>query len=128
MRSIHYFVAISLDGFIAREDGDVGWTFLAAVEGSASWVEEAWKATLTAEEAAALQAEALDLDPGDLFSLDFGFLIYQTSVYEAGREWLDARIETEGVAAIDDALVNGAASSEAVLRPLGLTLRDDSGR
>lgn len=108
-----------LDREELREDGDAGWVFGAAVEGSASWVEEAWRATLSSEQAAALQAEELSIDPGDIFSLDVGFLIYQTSVYDAGREWLDARIRGEGLAAIDDALTNGAPSSEVVLQPLG---------
>ena len=99
-------------------DGDLGWTFGAAVEGSASWVEEAWRATLTPDEASTLLKEELEFDTGDIFSLDFGFLIYQTSVYEAGREWLDRRVEAEGLAAIDDALANGAPSSEVVAMPI----------
>lgn len=99
-------------------DGDAGWTFGAAVEGSASWVEEAWRATLSPEDASQLREEELGFDTGDIFTLDFGFLIYQTSVYEAGRVWLDRRVAVEGLAAIDDALANGAPSSEVVTMPL----------
>lgn len=107
-----------LDRDELSQDGDAGWSFTAAVEGSASWVEEAWRDTLSPKEAAALQVEELSFDPGDIFSLDFGFLIYETSVYEAGRTWLDRRVATEGLAALDDALTNGAPSSEAVVEPL----------
>lgn len=107
-----------LDRNELSDDGDAGWTFGAAVEGSASWVEEAWRATLTTDEASELLEEELSFDTGDMFSLDFGFLVYQTSVYEAGRVWLDRRVADEGIAAIDDALINGAASSEVVMMAL----------
>lgn len=100
------------------EDGDVGWAFAAAAEGSASYVENLWREELSESEQVALTAEELSFDAGDLFSLDFGFLVYQASVYEAGERWLERRIQTEGVAAIDDALLNGAPSSEVVLEPL----------
>ncbi len=107
-----------LDRDELSDDGDAGWTFGAAVEGSASWVEEAWRATLSPDEASELLEEELSFDTGDIFSLDFGFLIYQTSVYEAGRVWLDRRVVDEGIAAIDDALINGAPSSEVVMMAL----------
>lgn len=107
-----------LDRNELSDDGDAGWTFGAAVEGSASWVEEAWRVTLTTDEASELLEEELSFDTGDIFSLDFGFLVYQTSVYEAGRVWLDRRVVDEGIAAIDDALINGAASSEVVMMAL----------
>lgn len=99
-------------------DGDAAWAFTAAVEGSASYVEDLWRATLSEEESAALTAEELAIDVGDIFSLDFGFLIYQTSVYDYGQTWLLRRLPGEGIAAIDDALINGAPSSEVVIEPL----------
>ncbi len=101
----------------AAEDGDAGWVFAAAAEGSATYVEDLWREQLSDAEQDELRAEEFSFDPGDIFSLDFGFLIYQTSVYDAGNQWLDRRIATEGVAAIDDALVNPPASSEIVLEP-----------
>ena len=108
----------NLDRDDAAQDGDGGWTFVAAAEGSATYVEDLWRDTLSSDDQAALSAEELSFDPGDIFSLDFGFLIYQTSVYDYGNEWLRRRIDTEGVAAIDDALVNPAATSEVVIEPL----------
>lgn len=107
-----------LDRDELRDDGDAGWTFTAAIEGSASYVEQAWRATLTPEEAAELRDEELRFDFGDLLTLDLGFLVYQTSVYETGRTWLERRIAQEGIGAIDDAVINGAPSSEAVTMPL----------
>ena len=100
------------------DDGDVGWTFAAAIEGSASWVEQEWRATLTPAEASLLRDEELSFDPGGLFSLDLGFLIYQTSVYDAGRIWIDRLVAEAGITAIDDVLINGAPSSEVVSMPL----------
>ena len=107
-----------LDRDDAAQDGDAGWTFAAAAEGSATYVEDLWRDTLSADEQAELSVEELSFDPGDIFSLDLGFLIYQTSVYDYGNEWLRRRIDTDGLDAIDDALVNPAATSEMVIEPL----------
>ncbi|MEM9467381.1 MAG: hypothetical protein AAGA90_18550, partial [Actinomycetota bacterium] len=107
-----------LDRDDAAEDGDGGWTFVAAAEGSATYIEDLWVESLSAGEQSDLTAEELSFDPGDVFSLDFGFLVYQTSPYDYGNAWLRRRIDTEGVAAIDDALVNPPATSEVVIEPL----------
>ncbi|MEM8707249.1 MAG: hypothetical protein AAGE98_12380 [Actinomycetota bacterium] len=107
-----------LDRVELGSDSDASWAFIAAVEGSASYVEDLWRDSLSAEEQRALDREEASFEAGDIFSLDFGFLIYQTSVYEYGQTWLERRIETEGVAAIDDAVINGAPSSEVVIEPL----------
>ena len=107
-----------LDRDEAAEDGDAGWTFVAAAEGSATYVEDLWKESLTADERAALQAEEFSFDPGDIFSLDLGFLIYQTSVYDYGNTWLRRLIDIDGVAAIDAALTDPPATSEMVIEPL----------
>lgn len=108
-----------LDRDELRSDSDASWAFGAAVEGSASYVEDLWRDGLSAEQERSLAREEASFEVGDIFSLDFGFLIYQTSVYEYGQTWLERRIENEGVAAIDDALINGAPSSEVVIEPLG---------
>ena len=108
----------NLDRDDAAQDGDAGWTFGAAAEGSASYVEDLWRDQLSEADQAALNAEEFAFEPGDIFSLDLGFLIYQTSVYEAGNTWLERRIETEGIAAIDDALINPPSTSEMVIEPL----------
>ena len=113
-----------LDRDDAAVDGDRGWTFGAAAEGSASYVEEAWKATLSADERAALAREEGSLDPGELITLDIGFLLYQLSVYEDGRDWLARRIEVEGIGAIDDALTTPAETSEQVIEPLDAPNRE----
>ncbi|MEO0494834.1 MAG: hypothetical protein AAF081_15605 [Actinomycetota bacterium] len=102
-------------------DGDPAWAFTAAVEGSASYVEDLWRDTLDDAERADLAAEEAAFEPGDIFSLDFGFLIYQTAVYEYGNTWLDRRVVVEGVSAIDDAVRNPAPSSEAVIEAPGET-------
>lgn len=105
-------------------DSDASWAFGAAVEGSASYVEDLWRDGLSAEQERSLAREEASFEVGDIFSLDFGFLIYQTSVYEYGQTWLERRIESEGVAAIDDAVINGAPSSEVVIEPLGAPALD----
>jgi len=69
-------------------------------------------------EAGELEAEELRFDFGDFLTLDLGFLVYETSVYETGRTWIERRIAQEGIAAIDDAVINGAPSSEVVTLPL----------
>lgn len=100
-------------------EGDASWAYTAVAEGSATYVEDLWKEGLTSQEQADLSAEELAFDPGDILSLDFGFLIYQTSVYDAGNAWLDARIAQDGVGAIEDAFRNPPATSEQIIEPAG---------
>ena len=52
---------------------------------------------------------------GHIVHIDFGFLLYQTAVYDHGNTWLNQRIAEEGISAIDDAVAHPAASSEAVI-------------
>ena len=96
-------------------DGDAAWAFTAAVEGSATVIEDLWRDSLSAAEQARLAAEEAAFEVGDIFSLDVGFLLYQTAVYDHGNTWLNRRISEEGISAIDDAVANPAASSEAVI-------------
>ena len=100
-------------------DGDAAWAFTAAVEGSATVIEDLWRDSLSAADQIELAAEEAALEVGDIFSLDFGFLLYQTAVYDYGNTWLNRRIAEEGIAAIDDAVANPVASSEAVIEAPG---------
>ncbi len=96
-------------------DGDAAWAFTAAVEGSATVIEDLWRDSLSAADQAELAAEEAVFEVGDIFSLDFGFLLYQTAVYDYGNTWLNGRIAEEGISAVDDAVANPAVSSEAVI-------------
>ena len=78
-----------------------------------------WRDSLSAAEQARLAAEEAAFEVGDIFSLDFGFLLYQTAVYDYGNTWLNRRIAEEGISAIDDAVANPASSSEAVIEAPG---------
>ncbi|NDH24239.1 MAG: hypothetical protein EBY49_09910, partial [Actinobacteria bacterium] len=100
-------------------DGDAAWTFTAAVEGSATVIEELWRDSLSAAEQTQLAAEEATFEVGDIFSLDVGFLLYQTAVYDHGNTWLNRRMSEEGISAIDDAVANPAASSETVIEAPG---------
>lgn len=100
-------------------DGDAAWAFTAAVEGSATVIENLWRDSLSAAEQAQLAAEEAAFEVGDILSLDLGFLLYQTAVYDHGNTWLNRRINEEGISAIDDAVANPAASSEAVIEAPG---------
>ncbi|MEC7506012.1 MAG: hypothetical protein VX510_04290 [Actinomycetota bacterium] len=100
-------------------DGDAAWAFTAAVEGSATVIEDLWRDSLSAAEQARLAAEEAAFEVGELFSLDVGFLLYQTAVYDHGNTWLNQRIAEEGISAIDDAIAHPAASSEAVIEAPG---------
>jgi len=100
-------------------EGDAAWAFTAAVEGSATVIEELWRDSLSAAEQTQLAAEEATFEVGDIFSLDVGFLLYQTAVYDYGNTWLNRRIAEEGISAIDDAVANPASSSEAVIETPG---------
>ena len=102
-----------------RADGDAAWAFTAAVEGSATVIEDLWRDSLSAAEQARLAAEEAAFEVGDIFSLDVGFLLYQTAVYDHGNTWLNQRIAEEGISAIDNAVAHPAASSEAVIEAPG---------
>ena len=108
-----------LDRPALSADGDAAWAFTAAVEGSATVVEDLWRDSLSAAEQTRLAAEEAAFEVGDIFSLDFGFLLYETAVYDYGNTWLNQRITEEGISAIDDAVANPAASSEAVIEAPG---------
>ncbi|HAB58544.1 MAG: hypothetical protein CL433_07220 [Acidimicrobiaceae bacterium] len=100
-------------------DGDGAWAFTAAVEGSATVIEDLWRDSLSAADQAELAAEEAAFEVGDIFSLDFGFLLYQTAVYDYGNTWLNRRIAEEGIFAVDDAVANPPVSSEAVIEAPG---------
>ena len=82
-------------------------------------IEDLWRDSLSAAEQARLAAEEAAFEVGDIFSLDVGFLLYQTAVYDHGNTWLNQRIAEEGISAIDDAVAHPAASSEAVIEAPG---------
>ena len=102
------------------DDGtELPWTFAAAVEGSARYVEERWIATLTAAERQRLDAEELAFgDPALFASMDLAFLFHEISVYEYGEAWIDRLVARNGIEAIDDAVLEPAPTSEQVMEPL----------
>jgi len=98
---------------------ELPWTFAAAVEGSARYVEDLWVETLTATERARLEEEELAFgDPALLASMDLAFLFQEISVYEYGARWIGRLVTRDGIGAIDDAVLAAAATSEQVMQPL----------
>lgn len=98
---------------------ELQWTFAAAVEGSARYVETLWVDGLSVAEQDQLSAEELAFgDPDLLLSIDFAFLFQEISVYEYGEAWVARLVERDGIEAIDDAVLNPTATSEQVMEPL----------
>lgn len=98
------------------DPGEIGWTFRAVVEGSATWLEEEWQATLGAADRQRLMDEELAFGDVDILSqFELAFLLVQLSPYEAGEPFVEAIVESGGVDALDEVLEVPPVSSEQVL-------------
>jgi hypothetical protein len=102
-------------------DDEVGYGFAAVVEGSASRVEAAWRAQLSASDQAELdRLEATVLSPEEVeiyLSLPLMLLQLQISPYTDGEQFVEALAAAGGEAAIDAALLDPPRTSEQVLHP-----------
>lgn len=95
---------------------EIGWTFSAVVEGSASHVETAWEATLPDDDRTALELEELSFgDDSDFAEFTYAFLVSELSVYLEGEPYVDRLVRDGGVAALDAALTEPPATSEQVM-------------
>lgn len=100
-----------------RED-EIPWTFSAAVEGSASWLESQWRSQLTGQEQAALLAEELSFGgASDFDAFEISFLLYELSVYTYGEPFIEGVVRRDGVDAIDAVIAEPPATSEQVIDP-----------
>ncbi|MEZ5247584.1 MAG: hypothetical protein R2707_21020 [Acidimicrobiales bacterium] len=97
---------------------EVAWGFRAVAEGSASWVEAEWKATLSAAERDDLAREEFSFgDPGIFNQFELSFLLLELSPYEYGEVFVEHLIDTGGNAALDEALEDPPITSEQVISP-----------
>lgn len=97
---------------------EVAWGFLAVAEGSASWVEAEWEATLTETERADLAREEFEFaDPSVFDEFEFSFLLLELSPYEHGEAFVEELVEGGGTDALDEALEDPPITSEQVMSP-----------
>ncbi len=97
---------------------EIPWTFSAVVEGSASYFESRWVATLSAQDQRDLEAEELAFgDPGVFDEFTFAFLISELSVYFEGEPFVEHLVDDGGLTALDRALLDPPTSSEQVMTP-----------
>lgn len=97
---------------------EIGWGFRAVQEGSASWVEGEWEATLTPDQQADLFQEELSFaDPGIFDDFELSFLLLELSPYEYGEPFVEHLVDGGGNDALDDALEDPPITSEQVIFP-----------
>ncbi|MEQ8840172.1 MAG: hypothetical protein RIB98_04260 [Acidimicrobiales bacterium] len=97
---------------------EIGWGFIAVAEGSATWVEAEWEATLdSADRGALLQEELGFSDPGIIDEFTLAFLLLELSPYEYGEPFVTQLVESGGITALDTALTEPPVTSEQVMSP-----------
>lgn len=97
---------------------EIAWGFRAVAEGSASWVEAEWEATLSVGEQQDLFTEELNFgDPGIFDQFELAFLLLELSPYEYGETFVDHLVTTGGNDALDEALEDPPITSEQVIDP-----------
>jgi hypothetical protein len=97
---------------------EISWGFRAVAEGSASWVEAEWEATLTSDQRDDLFREELSFgDPGIFDAFELSFLLLELSPYEYGEPFVEHLVETGGNDALDEALEDPPITSEQVIFP-----------
>jgi hypothetical protein len=97
---------------------EVAWGFRAVAEGSASWVEAEWEATLSDTEQDDLVREELTFgDPGIFDQFELSFLLLELSPYDYGETFVEHLIDRDGNDALDDALEDPPVTSEQVISP-----------
>lgn len=105
---------------LAERDTEEAFAFLALVEGTASFVGDAYRAQLSPEDAAAADDEELALGfqqlPG-LIEVPPAFLVEQQIPYASGQRFVDALLADGGTGALDAAYEAPPTTSEQVLDP-----------
>lgn len=103
---------------LAERPTEEAFAFLALVEGTASFVGDAYRAQLSPEDAAAADDEELALGfrqiPG-LIEVPPSFLVEQQVPYVSGQRFVQAILDDGGTAALDDAYDAPPTTSEQVL-------------
>lgn len=95
-----------------------GFGFTVLLEGSASAVEEAYRATFTPAEEAEARATELEISLGmDLDAVPFVLLEALTAPYQLGPHFVGELVAEGGQAAVDDAYADPPTTSEAVILP-----------
>ena len=95
---------------------EIPWTFSATVEGSASWVEAEWEASLSAPEQAALLAEELGFGGGTSFDdFEIAFLLNELSIYQYGEVFVERLVREQGIEALDAVIVEPPSTSEQII-------------
>ncbi|MDW3217495.1 MAG: hypothetical protein R8F63_02675 [Acidimicrobiales bacterium] len=95
---------------------EIPWTFRAVAEGSATWAENEWQATLSAAELDRLFDEELAFGNVDILGqFELSFLLLELSPYDAGEPFVDGLVEAGGVDALAEVLIDPPDTSEQVL-------------
>ncbi|QYG92159.1 hypothetical protein HC251_06700 [Iamia sp. SCSIO 61187] len=108
-----------LDAMVEAGD-ESAFGFLALVEGTASFVGDAYRAQLSPEDAAAADAEELALGFDQLPSLiDIppAYLVESLVPYASGQRFVEALLDAGGTTAVDAAYMDPPTTSEQVLDP-----------
>jgi len=117
-----------LDAMVEQPD-ETAVGFVTLVEGTAKWVETAFREQLSPEELAAVEAEELQfgLEQGpDLLDIPLPFLIESQVPYTVGLQMVTALTEVGGVASLDAAFADPPVTSEQVLDPDAYEAREPS--
>lgn len=103
---------------LAEQPDESAFGFLVLVEGTARWVETAFRDQLSPDEQAAVAVEELQLgldQAGSLFSIPLPFLVEQQVPYATGLRFVGDLVADGGTAAVDRAYEEPPTTSEQVL-------------
>jgi len=101
-----------------QADDEALWGFQALVEGSASWVEDAWTASRPVTEQAQARAEGQAFAAqSNLSDLPPAIVQVIESPYSLGNDFVSTLTHKGGTAALDEAFRNPPVSSEQVMHP-----------
>jgi hypothetical protein len=105
-------------------DDEVSFGFVSLVEGSARWVENRYRAGLSAEELRAITREEMALGQDvDFSNLTMAFVRLQLLPYEAGEAFVGYLLDQGGQEALDAAFEDPPTTSEQVLDPAAYLAR-----
>lgn len=97
---------------------ELPWTFRAVAEGSASWVEEEWRQSLSNAERGDLLEEELAFGDLDILSrFELSFLLLELSPHESGEPFVAGLVDDQGVGALDALFDDPPETSEQIIRP-----------
>ena len=104
---------------------EIAWGFRAVAEGSASWVEEEWKATLSLDQQLQLQQEEFGFaDPGIFDRFELSYLLLELSPYDYGRSFVEHLQAGGGNDALNEAIEEPPVTSEQVIDPTRYDVRE----